>query len=105
MKGTEEGIKVNVEFVENSPTKTLVITGEGRQDKTGTYGQIAVVPVQIDEKNKTWHLSNKSSANLQKIYGKESKEWIGKPIKLEVLVNDKGKKYIEGTPLKSLDEA
>lgn len=91
-----EGAFISPDVVKNSPTKYLVITGEGTAEDTD-WGKKLSLPVQIDQRSKTWRPTIDSVKNLQQVLGKDSKLWLGKPIRLMV-ITAKGKEVVLGVP-------
>jgi len=87
-----EGEIVNVEMVANSPTKKLVILGEG-EIKQYTYREGTAeeetktelrIPVSIDGKQKTWRPNKQTVSTLNDAFGEDTAAWVNKIVSLEV---------------------
>ena len=92
-----EGKYVNAEIVKGSPTKKCVIINEG-EFVDGDYGEKFQLTVEIDGKQKIWSPNKDSIKNLQLAFGKDSINWVGKIIKLKVVIF-KGKETVNGEVL------
>lgn len=92
-----EGKYVNADMVRNSKTKKLVIIDEGKYEESD-YGAKLHLTVEIDGKQKTWSPNKDSVKNIAEEYGTDSRQWIGKIIKLS---NGKinGKDTVNGMPI------
>lgn len=89
---------INADLVRDSPTKRLVIIGEG-EFVEGDYGAKLELPVQIDGKDKIWSPNKDSSKNLAaECDSRDSKDWVGSIVKLQI-VKVQGKDSIVGVPL------
>jgi len=98
MVSTEKALEtdfMNADLVKNSPSKKLVILGEGKYEITD-FGEKLTLPVEIDSKKKTWRPNRDSIKNMQML-GKDSQAWVGKAIQLQILTI-KGKEAIIGFP-------
>ena len=93
-----EGKYVNADMVKDSPSKKLVIIDEG-EFVDGDYGEKFQVTVEIDGKQKIWSPNKDSLLNIQAVFGKDSKNWIGKIISLSTM-KVRGKDTVQGVPLK-----
>jgi hypothetical protein len=93
----KEGKYINSDLVRESPTKKLVIIDEG-EFVDGDYGEKFQMNVTIDRKDKIWSPNKDSISNLHEAYGRESKDWVGKIIKLKV-TKYKGKDTVTGEPM------
>lgn len=91
-----ESSYITADLVKNSPTKTLVILGEGEYRKTD-YGDKLVLPVEIDGKKKEWSINKDSGMNMLDKFGKDTKAWLGKKIELKIM-RVLGKDSVVGTP-------
>lgn len=87
---------VNADLVRDSPTRKLVILGEG-EFVEGDYGAKLELPVMIDGKDKTWSLNKDSAKNLNAEYGRDSKNWVGAIVKLQI-AKVQGKDSVLGVP-------
>lgn len=80
---------VGVQFVRNSPTKKLVILGEGGFEETNFENegkkQKITLPVEIDGKHKSYRPTKDSIKNLSDSWGKDTKMWTGKIAKLSII--------------------
>ena len=92
-----EGKYVNADLVRESPTKKCIIIDEGSYEE-GDYGAKLHLSVEIDKKIKTWSPNKDSVKNIAEEYGRDTKAWIGKIIKLSVgKIN--GKDTVNGMPV------
>jgi len=85
--------------VKNSITKTVTIIGEGSNtdgvNQKGEKYKRVVLPVQIDGKNKEWIPNRNALQKLTlKFASKDTKEWIGKPIRVTTILLQGGKEGI-----------
>jgi len=85
---------VSVALVEASPTKKLVVVDPGKYEDTPEYGKRLTVGVNIDGKTKRWRPNKETVGNLQ-VLGKDTTNWLGKPVDLKVEVRS-GKKAVIG---------
>jgi hypothetical protein len=92
-----EGQFVTPELVTKSPTKICVIKSEATPEKTD-YGYQLVAVVDIDFKTKKWRINKDSVKNLQQNIGYDSKSWIAKKVRLNVITVS-GKDRIIGMPI------
>jgi len=88
---------VSATLISASPTKTLIIVGEGKYDETD-YGRKLTLPVEIDGKQKEWRVNKDTATNLNRAFGIDTKTWLGKNIKLNI-VRMSGKDAIIGMPV------
>lgn len=92
-----EGKYINADIVRESPTRRCVIIDEGRYEE-GDYGAKLHLTVEIDGKQKTWSPNKDSVKNIAEEYGRDSRKWVGKIIKLSIgKVN--GKDTVNGMPV------
>jgi len=91
-----EGKYVNPDMVKGSPTKRLVILGEGTYEK-GDYGEKFQMPVEIDYKQKIWSPNKDSLKNMQSAWGMDSAKWVSKIVILSTLIV-RGKETVNGFP-------
>lgn len=84
---------VTVDLVKSSPTKKLVIIDPGDYEKTD-YGNRLTMGVNIDGKRKLWRPNIETVENLQ-VLGKDTVEWLAKPIVL-VVEKRSGKEAVIG---------
>ena len=77
---------VTVDVVRNLTKKQLVITGEGSYEETD-WGAKLTLPVQLEGGRDKKYRPNKDSAkNLAALYGRNSKNWLGKIIALSTII-------------------
>jgi hypothetical protein len=101
-----EGQYLNAELVNNSPSKLMVVTSEGGYKETdyeGKKGRKLFLPVEIDKKAKEWRPNQDSIKNVGRIYGFDTKNWVGQPIKVRV-VTIRGKDCVLAEPVAILPE-
>jgi hypothetical protein len=92
-----EGKYVNADLVRNSVSKKCVFIDEGVYED-GDYGAKLHLTVGIDGKQKTWAPNKDSVKNIAEEYGTNTKNWIGKVIKLSIgKIN--GKDTVNGMPI------
>ncbi len=83
-----ESAYINPQLVKESISKKLYISGDAKIVE-GKYGDKMELPVELDNKDKTWGLSRDIVKSLQ-AFGKDTKTWVGKWVKLTaVKVGDK----------------
>jgi len=75
---------LTVHDVKDSLNKRLVIINEGQYEET-TYGLRLAVLTNFNCQEKKWHPNKDSLRNLKESWGKETKEWVGKPVLLRVI--------------------
>ncbi len=95
---TMEKRSICVETVEPSESRTLVAIKEGRIEDRGSFGKMVIIPVEMDGKRKDWYPNYQSKKNMSQAYGKNTKNWVGKPVIVEI-VNIDGKETVIGTPI------
>lgn len=96
-----ESTYINAELVSQSPTKKLVILDEGSFQKREYDGKVSdkfELIVEIDRKRKTWSPNKDTIRNLIIAYGKDSTNWIGKIVNLQVS-SVRGKFTVTGMPM------
>ena len=96
-----EGENLTADIVAKSPTKKLVILGEGKyqqQEYDGKTTQKLEIPVEIDGKRKLWRPNKDSASSIGLMYGTNTEKWVGKIVQLQLGVF-KGKQIIQGYPL------
>ena len=76
-----EGQYVNAELLKTSPSKKVYIAGDAKIVE-GKFGDRLELPVELDGKPKTWTLNRDQVKTLHQAYGKDSKLWVGKTVKL-----------------------
>lgn len=91
-----EGDFITADFVNNSPTKLCTPIDEGNYEDSD-FGDRLTITVEIDGKRKKYRPNKDTVTNLRNEYGKDSKEWIGKLIRLKT-VRFKGKDIVHGEP-------
>lgn len=91
-----ESAYLTPELVKNSATKRLYIAGDVKI-VPGKFGDKLELPVEIDNKAKTWGLSRDHVKSLQQ-FGKDSKAWLGKWVEVRV-VNNGQKEVIVAIPI------
>jgi len=78
---------LTADLVKNSPSKMMVIVGEGNYKEMTYDNEIKrklTIPVEIDSKRKTW-LPNKDSVHNLQTFGPNTADWVNKMVKLEVM--------------------
>jgi hypothetical protein len=96
-----ESSYVTVDLVRESPTKKCVILTEGDYvdaEYQGKKYQKFEITVEIDGKTKSWSPNKDTVKNIFEEYGRNSKAWIGKIIKLSI-GKIAGKDTVNGLPL------
>jgi hypothetical protein len=78
-----ESIFVTADLVEISPTKKLVVVESGSYETSLNNERRLTVSVNIDGKLKKWRPNKESVRNLQ-VFGKDTANWVSKPINLKV---------------------
>ena len=89
MVNTEQAMEsefLDASFVDRSPTKVFVPTGEGGYSDVTYEGEAQpvrrlTIPGEIDGKKKLWRPNRESVENLQ-VIGADSRQWIGQRILL-----------------------
>jgi hypothetical protein len=92
---------VNVDLIRDSPTKTAVFIDEGSYEPMEYQGKKYEkfnIKIEIDGKMKIYSPNKDSVSNISKVYGLNSKLWIGQAIFLRVLKLN-GKDVVIGMPL------
>lgn len=95
-----EGEYITAKLIEASPSKRMVVIDEGAwKDSTyeGRTRKRLTVKVQIDGKTKDWSPNKDSAANLNRAFGADTKNWIGKPLICNV-VTQSGKDIVNVQP-------
>ena len=91
MVGTDEALEskyVTAELIRNSPTKKLVVMEEGSYEEVTYENETSkrlTIPVQVDAKERIWRPNRDSIANMRGAYGNDTKSWVGKATKLQVV--------------------
>jgi len=91
MVGTDEALEskyVTAELVKNSISKKLVVISDGGYEEVTYENEVSrrlTLPVQIDQKDRIWRPNRDSIANMRSAYGADTKSWIGKATKLQVV--------------------
>jgi hypothetical protein len=93
---------IGVELIKQSPSKKVYISGDAAV-VTGQFGDRLELPVELDNKKKTWTLTRDHVKALQECYGKDSRAWVGQTIGLRV-VNVGGKESVLAFPEKVKEE-
>lgn len=75
---------ITADIVKQSPTKKLLVLGEGKYEETD-FGERLEIPVEIDGKKKRYRPNKDTVKNLQAKYGKDTKTWLGKVISVQVM--------------------
>ena len=90
-----EGQWINAELIKKSPSKKMYISGDAKI-VAGKFGDKLEVPVEIDDKPKTWTVTRDQVKALHTAYGKDSKLWVGKNVNMKVVdVNNKETVIVE----------
>lgn len=100
-----ESSYIDVDLIRNSPTKKAVILNEGDYVSGEYNGKKYIkfeILVEIDKKQKTWAPNKDSVKNIAAEYGEDSKNWIGKFIKLQ-LMKVNGKDQINAQVIPMMD--
>jgi len=79
-----ESSYINADLVKQSPTKIIIPIDAGKYED-GTYGERLKIGVELDGKSKTYCPNKSSAENLIAAFGKDTKGWLGKKIKLLVI--------------------
>ena len=79
-----------------SKSKRVVVIGEGYND-TSKYGEVLILPVELDAKEKEYIPNKNTRFNLILAWGKDTKGWVGKVIELHFIKNG-DREYIIGYP-------
>ena len=85
MVDTEEAMEsqfLTADLVAKSPTKKIVVIDPGKYEETN-FGKKLSMKVNIDGKIKIWRPNPESVQNLQTL-GKDSTDWMSKPIDVKV---------------------
>jgi hypothetical protein len=96
-----ESSYLNPDIVRGSDTKKCVILDEGEYISGEYQGKKYVkfeLLVEIDGKQKKWSPNKDSVKNISEELGKDSKNWVGKIIKLQVGKSN-GKDTVNGIPM------
>lgn len=96
-----EGQYINPELVKKSPSKRVYISGDVKV-VPGKFGDKLELPVELDGKPKTWGL-NRNHVKALHVFGRDSKQWVGKEVKLSV-VNISGKEEVIAEPIQNKEE-
>ena len=89
---------ITAKIVQDSKSKQLVITSDAKAEET-EYGQRLTMHVEIDGKKKTYRPNKDTIKNLISVHGADTKSWLGKVLKLNV-ISVMGKDSVIGTPTK-----
>jgi len=87
---------VTVQAVKDSQSKRLVVISGGTYEAGQDGTQRLSLMVEMDGKRKTWRPNRNTVKNLQ-AYGKDSEQWVGKPIRLMVMTIN-NRELVIGTP-------
>jgi hypothetical protein len=91
MVSTDEALEskyITADLVKASPTKKLVVVGQGSYEQATFDGETSrrlTIPVQIDSKDKLWRPNKDSVTNLRAAYGSDTASWVGKTAKLQTI--------------------
>lgn len=90
---------LNVDMVKSSNVRKMVIIGEGLYKEltygnTSEYKEALVLPVEYDKNVLEWKPNQMSVRNLSRVWGKDTKAWVGKVVTLRV-TTIRGKESIE----------
>jgi len=99
MVGTNKALEsefLTVKLAEDSPTKKIIVLGEGKYENTD-YGEKLRVPVEIDGKQKTWTPNKDSVKNCRRVWGEDTMQWVGRAAKLHI-ISVQGKDAINVVP-------
>ena|SRR3990167_26674 len=97
----EETRYINVELVNKSPTKKIVVIDSGRLKPFYVFGDKVdklVLGVEIDKKNKFWIPKKEDVEELRK-FGTDSKHLVGKVFLLSVVSKQDGFEYVKATAI------
>ena len=91
---------VNVDLIRESPTKMATILNEGEYQDAEYQGKKYTkfnIEIEIDFKRKIWSPNKDSVKNISDVYGKDSKNWVGKQVVFRV-IKQNGKDSVTGLP-------
>jgi hypothetical protein len=88
---------LTVDLVKASPSKTIVITDPGSYELTEHKEKKLTLGVSIDGKMKRWRPNKETLNNLANVWGRQTEQWTGKRIGLELQVI-LGKECVVGKP-------
>lgn len=86
---------ITAEIVKQSKSKTCVVIGDATVEDT-KFGDKMQILVEIDGKKKKYRPNKDTIKNLIETYGRDSKAWLGKEIRLQVISN-LGKECVVGS--------
>lgn len=92
---------MTVELVKESPTKTLVVLGEGNYQEFENNGKVVeklVLPVNFDSVEKNWVLNKPSATAMIEALGKDTKNWVGQTVPLKIIKTSQGLNMILALP-------
>ena len=75
---------VTAELVKASPTKKAIIMADSKSEETD-FGTKLRIPVDIDNKPKTYSPNKDSVKNIIRSLGAETKAWVGKTLSFSVI--------------------
>lgn len=86
---------ITADIVKASPTKKILVIGDGKYEET-EFGTKLEIPVEIDSKRKRYRPNKDTVKNLMASLGKDTKQWLGKVIDVQV-ISIAGKDSVIGT--------
>ena len=92
MKEYSLGDNVSLDVLKASPTRTLTILGQ--HEKT-EYGK-PKFKVELDQKQLFWYPNRKTVSNLMKSFGEDDLTWVGKKVRLHIIMTPSGKECAVG---------
>jgi hypothetical protein len=98
---------LTVDLVRDSPTKKCIIITEGEYVDAEYQGKKYTkfeLEIEIDKKIKKWSPNKDTVKNISEEYGKNSKLWVGKLIKLSI-GKIAGKDTVNGIPIPMMDNS
>jgi len=97
---------LTAELVKESPSKRAHIIDEGAYEEVvfdGVSSRRLTMKVEIDGKSKLWRPNKDSISNLRNAYGKDTAQWVGKDILLQV-IRIQGKNSVLAMPTTPKEE-
>lgn len=94
---------LTAQLVKESPTKVATIVSDGCYEITDIDNRRFTITVKMDEKEKIWQPNPSSVENMAELWGKESKKWFSKKVRLQC-INISGKDCVLGLPLSEKPE-
>ncbi len=94
---------IKAEDVVTTKVDKAMIKTAGKQE-SGKFGDQVVFEVRYNNRNCLYSPNGKSVENLNKGYGRESEEWIGKSITFRVEKNTKGDNTLIAYPEAVVEE-